>query len=164
MGGPGCAPVDGIDVPATKREIKEDAVNPKVRLAVLLCATMVIAISGFSQSKSPLQGVWKAVDVVTTGPNASTNKSPQPGLIIFTGKYYSVVAVTSDKPRPELPQDMNTPTAVQFRDVWNPFLAQSGTYEVKGSEITYHPIVAKNPRAMSSATSLSTPSRSKVIR
>jgi len=111
---------------------------------------MFIAISGFSQSKSPLQGVWKGIEVVTTGPNASTNKSPQPWLIIFTGKYYSIVAVTSDKPRPELPQDINTATAAQLRDVWNPFLGQSGTYEAKGSEITYHPIVAKNPGAMSS--------------
>jgi hypothetical protein len=119
-------------------------------VVVLLCVVGFGAMSAYSQSKTPLQGVWKAIEVITTGPNASTNKSPQPGLIIFTGKYYSIVAVTSDKPRPELPQDVNTATAVQLRDVWTPFVGQSGTYEVKGSEITYHPVAAKNPRTMSS--------------
>jgi hypothetical protein len=32
--------------------------------------------------------------------------------------------------------------------VWGPFTAQAGTYEVKGSEVTYRPSVAKNPNVM----------------
>jgi hypothetical protein len=73
-------------------------------------------------------------------------------LVIFTGKYYSIVTVNTDKPRPNLPQDKNTATASQVRDVWGPFTGQAGTYEVKGSEVTYHPNVAKNPGVMSSGS------------
>ena len=124
--------------------------NRNLTVTVFLCAAMLIAISGFSQSKSLLQGVWKPTEVVRTGPNASTNKNPQSCLIIFTSKYYSIVCVTSDKPRPDLPQDINTATGAQLRDVWGPFTGQSGTYEVKGSEVTYHQSVAKNPTVMSS--------------
>jgi len=123
-------------------------VNRNLTVTVFLCAAIFVAISGFSQTKSPLQGVWKPTEIVRTGPNASTNKNPQPCLIIFTGKYYSIVCVTSDKPRPDLPQDINTATVAQLGDGWGPFTGQSGAYDVKGSEVTYRRSVAKSPIIM----------------
>jgi hypothetical protein len=109
-------------------------------LVGLLASTAVFA-------KTPLEGAWKVMEQTTTGPNGTTNKNPQPGLIIFTGKYFSILMVNGDKPRAELPQDLNTATAEQFRDAWR-FIANTGTYEIKGDELTTHLIVAKNPRAM----------------
>jgi hypothetical protein len=119
---------------------------------VFLCVVVLSAISGFSQSKTPLQGVWKVSEATTTGPNASTNKSPQPGFIIFTGKYYSIVTVNTDKPRPDLPQDINSATAAQLRDIWGPFTGQTGTFEVKGAEVTLRPLAAKNPVVMAAGS------------
>ena len=52
----------------------------------------------------------------------------------------------SDKPRPELPE--KGATDKETADAFRPFIAQGGTYEIKGNEITYRPITAKNPNAM----------------
>jgi hypothetical protein len=128
--------------------ILEGQVNRNLTVTFFLCVSMFMAISASAQSKSPLQGVWKTSEVTTTGPNASTNKAPQPGFVIFTGKYYSIVSVNADKPRPNLPQDINTATAAQLREIWGPFTGQSGTYEIKGSEVTFRVLAAKNPGVM----------------
>jgi hypothetical protein len=72
-----------------------------------------------------------------------------PGLIIFTGGYYSIMVVTGDKARPALPQDISKATAAELLAVWRPFTANSGTYEIKGSTLTTHPTVAKAKRALS---------------
>ena len=122
----------------------------KRTVTIFVCvAIILVAEISFAQSgKNPLQGVWKLSEVTTTGQNASTIKNPQPGFFIFTGKYYSIVTVNSEKPRADLPQDVDTATAAQLRDAWGPFTAQTGTYEVKGSEVTVRPLAAKNPGAM----------------
>lgn len=40
------------------------------------------------------------------------------------------------------------PTDAQLLEAWRPFDGQAGTYEVNGSTITMHTLVAKNPNAM----------------
>ena len=122
----------------------------KSALLVVIGLSLVPIGSGVAQTSSPnsLQGVWKVTEVTTTGPTASKQAAPQPGLYIFTGKHYSMVTVNSDKPRPDLPREAATATLEQVRAAWDPFTAQSGTYEVKGSEVTFHPLVAKNPAVM----------------
>jgi len=119
------------------------------RSAFLVIAGLSLGLigSGYAQT-NPLQGVWKVTEVTTTGPNASKRAAPQPGFYIFTGKHYSIVTVNSDQPRPDLPQDTNTASVAQLQASWGPFTAQSGTYEVKGSEVTFHALAAKNPSAM----------------
>ena len=60
--------------------------NKKLTLAVVATAVAgLMALIGaplFAQSgaasQSTIQGVWRVTEVTTTGPNASTNKSPQP--------------------------------------------------------------------------------------
>jgi len=69
-------------------------------------------------------------------------------MFLFTGNHYSLVAVTGDKARPELPQDPSKATAAELNATWGPFAANSGTYEIQGGMLTTHPIVAKNTRAM----------------
>ena len=66
--------------------------NKKITLAVAATAVAgLMALVGaplLSQSRAAsqetIQGVWRVTEVTTTGPNASTNKSPQPSLYIFT--------------------------------------------------------------------------------
>ena len=128
--------------------------NRNRRIALcLLWIVLLMATAALSQSaagKNPLQGVWKVTEITTTGPNAATNKTPQPGFIIFTAGYYSMSTVNTDKPRADLPTDINTASAAQLRDAWGPFTGQSGTYEIKGSEVTRHPLASKTPAVMKS--------------
>lgn len=119
----------------------------KPGLFFVLGLSLVLVGSGFA-SPNPLQGAWKVTEVTTTGPKGAKQSAPQPGFYIFTGKHYSIVTVNSDGPRPDLPQDTNTATLEQLQASWGPFTGQSGTYEVKGSEVTFHALAAKNPSAM----------------
>jgi hypothetical protein len=109
---------------------------------------VLLAASGLKGQQAPqdLEGAWQVTEVVTTGPLARTLGTPQPGLLLFTGAYYSHTLVTSDQPR-------RTPSR-QFAsvedmlDVWSPFSANAGTFEVSGSSMTRRPVVAKSPDTM----------------
>ena len=72
------------------------------RYALTLVLSVLSASAAFAQTKSPVEGVWKAAEVIPAS-SSTTEKpkpitSPQPGLLIFTKGYYSVVAVTGRKP------------------------------------------------------------------
>ena len=123
-------------------------VNVAARLAASLTIVALGATVGLGgQTKeSALQGVWQAVEVTTTGPGAFVAK-PQSNLTIFSGRYYSRTEIHSDQPRPMLP-DWATATADQLRAVWAPFVAEAGTFELRGDLLTIRPAVAKNPAGM----------------
>lgn len=93
-----------------------------------------------------IQGVWQAVEVRITGPVSLTIK-PQPNLAFFTAKHYSRTSVSAEGPRPVL-ADPAKATADELRATWGPFVAEAGTYEIKGNLITMRPVVAKNPAAV----------------
>jgi hypothetical protein len=118
-----------------------------------LLSLIVMAMSTASIAQAPiakLQGVWKVVEVKTTGPNAATYANPQPGLVIFTAKHYSIMRVLSSEPRPDPPADTSKATAAELLAVWGPLQANTGTYEIAGDKLTMHPMVAKNPAVMAS--------------
>jgi Lipocalin-like domain len=107
----------------------------------------VLSLAGVSvvgQSKPSIQGVWKVTEVTTTGPNAVTNKSPQPGLYIFTAKHYSIVRDTARTPRPAIKDPLKV-TPDEALATFNSFQAQAGTYEVTSTTLKATPVVAKNP-------------------
>lgn len=115
---------------------------------------VVTGIAAYGQAKSTvLTGVWRVTERTTTGPNGSTNRSPQPGLISFTGSYYSIMTVSGDKPRPSLTQDTSKVSAAELLAVFGPFTANAGSYEIKGQMVTTHPMVAKGPDAMQPSNS-----------
>jgi len=87
-----------------------------------------------------LQGVWEVVERTTTGPSASTNSRPQPGLYIFAGSYYSLTFVNGVAPR-TAPEDQSKATADQLREVLR-FAAQAGTFETNGGDLVFKPVVA----------------------
>jgi hypothetical protein len=93
-----------------------------------------------------LEGAWRVVEVVTAGPGARTISAPQPGLLLFTGGYYSYTLVTGDQPRPTPPGGLAS--AEQLLAAWNPFAANAGTFEVRDGTMIRRPIVAKSPDAM----------------
>ena len=123
------------------------------RIGVLV-VLLVAGASMIGRSQGPsLEGAWRVTEVVVTGANASTNKTPQPGLYIFTKKHYSVVAVGGTSPRKEFgaakdPANLTDAEKMARYEAWNQFTANAGTYEVKGNTLTTRPTVAKNPSVM----------------
>jgi hypothetical protein len=65
--------------------------------------------------------------------------------LIFTKKHGTMVLISGDKLRPDLPQKA---TDVQKVAAWTPFQANAGTYEVKGNTYTAKRLMAKNPSEM----------------
>jgi hypothetical protein len=100
-------------------------------------------------TRNSVQGVWRVVEAVITGPGARTIAfADRPNLTIITARHYSRVEVQADGPRPVLP-DVARATADELRAVWGPFVSEAGTYEVTpGGVITMRPIASKNPAVM----------------
>ena len=107
------------------------------------------------QKKSALEGVWKLAEVQPPAgsANATPITSPQPGLLIFTKGYYSGMSVRSNQPRPAAappkdPGNLTDAEKIARYEQWAPFIANAGTYELKGSTLTMHAMVAKSPDVM----------------
>lgn len=111
--------------------------------AVILLVPMALA----GQADAPaLEGAWRVTEMVTRGPGGGTLSSPQPGLLLFTGRYYSYTLVTGDEPRPQPPRGVAT--MEDLLNTWSPFTANAGTFEVSDTTMVRRPMVAKSPAAM----------------
>jgi hypothetical protein len=120
----------------------------------LLFAALSVAVvtsrgTAAQSTRGSIQGVWRVVEAVITGPGARTIAfAERPNLTIFTARHYSRSEVQADGPRPVL-ADVARATADELRAVWGPFVGEAGTYEVTpGSLITMRPIASKNPAVM----------------
>lgn len=116
-----------------------------MKLKIIAVITLLFTSAGacFAQQGGSLTGAWRITQTQGRGPNGRTQAHPQPGFILFTAKHYSIVSVTSDNPRPPLPEDVSKATADQLRATWGPFVANSGTYEAKDGVLELHPALAK---------------------
>ena len=124
----------------------------------LVVAVLVVTASPSSRAQTPpsLQGAWRVTEVVVTGPNAETNKSPQPGLFLFTKQHYSIITVNGPVARKDFgaakdPGKLTDAEKLARYEAWDKFSANAGTYQVSGDTLTTHPIVAKNPAVMGPA-------------
>jgi hypothetical protein len=99
-----------------------------------------------SSAQGKIEGVWKVTEVSMSGPQGFKNTNPQPSLFIFAKKYYTAVGITSDKPRPVQP--LEKATDAQKVAAWAEFDVHAGTYEVKGTTLTTHDAITKNPEEM----------------
>jgi hypothetical protein len=113
-------------------------------VGILVGVGQIAGVAQRGNAASPVIGVWRVVEITTTGPNAKKNTSPQPSVVIYTARYYSVNVVTADAPRPVVSE----PTDKQIAEFYHNFLGNAGTYEINGNELTYRRIVAKSPSAM----------------
>jgi hypothetical protein len=122
------------------------------RIVSLATLVVVLAVAAHAQSKSPLEGVWKVAEVqVIGGQNPGTQTSPQPGYYIFTRGHYSIMTIGGGKPRTAIPQGQGTLTdaqKIERYDHWAPFVANAGTYTIKGNTVMTKPLVAKNEGVM----------------
>jgi hypothetical protein len=115
---------------------------------MVLCTTIV---SAQSSTKKSIEGVWKVTEIVVTGENASNVPNPQPGLIIFTHKHYSVMWVPGNQPRSLFKGE--NPTNDEKIAAYDSLVANSGTYEVAEGTLTLHPMVARSPNFMAGGVS-----------
>jgi len=135
------------------------AMHSNILVAVtVLSATLLVATGSrvkASESREAFEGVWKTVEVVVPGPTPQTFRAAAT-LAIFHGKHYSRVEVHTEGARPML-KDPATASADELRAAWGPFVAEAGTFEVAGNNVTMQATVAKNPAAMmNGATSVYT--------
>lgn len=108
----------------------------KILIAFSLFAGLAAAQS------NPLTGVWRVIEETTTGPGGKTISNPPPGLLIFTEKYFSFVRIDGETPRPDLTSSSTDADRLAALDR---LLAQSGTYEISGTTLIRHRIVAGSP-------------------
>jgi hypothetical protein len=122
--------------------------------AVLLSLSLFVPIVASAQATtSPIDGVWKITGVATTGANAATVTSPQPGLLIFARGHYSWISVNGStsrtaSPAAKDPAKLTDAEKLARYNEWNTFTANTGTFETKGSSLTRHLQVAKNVAVM----------------
>ena len=119
-------------------------------MGVLALAPQAALAAGKAAS---IEGVWRITGVAITGADPLTISSPQPSLYIFARGHYANVADNGRTARTAAPafKDRAKPTDAEKLakyDEWAPMAAQAGTYEVKGSTLIRHPIVAKNLAAL----------------
>ena len=121
------------------------------RYALTVVLSLLFASGAFAQTKSPVEGVWKVAEVIPVGSNTTDKptpmSNPQPGLLLFTKGYYSIVVVTGPNPRTVVEakdsQNLTDAEKIAFYEQWRAFTANSGTYEIKGTTLTRHVLVAK---------------------
>jgi len=103
-------------------------------------------LSAQGSVRRPIEGTWKVTEIVVTGADASNVPNPQPSLVIFTPRHYSMMYVTGSQPRK--PFTAEAPTNAEKLAAFDSFVANSGTYDVARTTVTFHPIVARNPGFM----------------
>lgn len=151
-----CVPLGSIisafcNVRVTVDENPWQGLEGNMRTAGISLALLAVSLGSTGAQRSPavsLAGVWKVAEIVA--PQGEPNRNPQSTIYIFTARHYSHVSVTSMAPRPNYTGP--NVTDAQRVEMWQPFSATSGTYELNGAELTLFPLVAKNPGFMDGHT------------
>lgn len=116
------------------------------RASICIVLGLFLCISAAAQSRS-IQGVWKLNEQTSAG---TTKVISQPSMYIFTKKHYSAIYVSTETPRAVV-DDITKMTADELRATFvSGFVANAGTYELKGGKLTMRPMVAKSPAFMAS--------------
>jgi hypothetical protein len=132
-------------------------------LGILIC--LLTAANAAAQAAPSIEGVWRVAQRVTPAGNARaggvavSQDNPLPGVLIFTKRYYSEIIETGGRPRPAAPspadlRELTDAEKIAWYNQWRPFTANSGTYEIAGSILIRHPIVAKNVDVMTRGTAI----------
>lgn len=127
------------------------------RAGSLTTLLLMFAVAPQLHAQLSIEGAWVIADVwgeTATGEAWSFGGVVQPSLFIFADGYYSITAVNSAAPRPEIPEGTSRAdlTPEEGEGVWRSYLSNSGTYKVVGSTLVTHPSVALWPPFMAEAS------------
>jgi len=102
--------------------------------------------TGNSQNKDAkgVVGVWQVKEIARQNGSGPIAGKTLPSIFIFTPRHYSMVWVLGTEPQRSFAERWN-PTDVEKIRRFNSLVVNSGTYEIKGSILTAHPIVARIP-------------------
>jgi len=124
----------------------ENSKTMRALTAIVVLALFPAILLAQTPAKKSVEGVWKIAESEFMGKDTSKISNPQPSLIIFGPKYYSIMSVPGDKPRALYKAE--NPTDAEKINAYDSFIGQSGTYEIVGSTLTVRPMVARNPNYM----------------
>lgn len=133
-----------------------------MRISVGVLAVVVVSFLGTSplHAQNSPEGAWTVVEAWGQNPTDGewrVGDTLQPSLFLFTDGHYSIAWVGQDHPRPLMPEGAtrSTLTPEQADSVWIPYTSNSGTFEVEGSTLVTHPMVALIPNFMEKGTTRS---------
>jgi hypothetical protein len=108
------------------------------------------AVGVRARSRSPLEGVWKIVEVSSRLPGADWTAATPPylSIYIFTPKHYSYMFAPGVGPRRLFAGDPNEPSAAEKIAAYESIVAGSGTYTLEGTMLSMTAIIHKNPSEM----------------
>jgi hypothetical protein len=118
----------------------------RVMHVIVSLAVLTAGLGAQGGTRKQIEGIWKVTAIVVTGADASNVANAQPGLLIFTGRHYSMMYVTGNQPR--APFKAEEPTKDEKLAAFDSMVANSGTYELSGTSLTVRPVVARNPGFM----------------
>jgi hypothetical protein len=81
------------------------------------------------------------------GGRSTRNDSPQPGLVLFTDRHYSLMYVEGNQPR-KLFANLQQVTEAEKVEAFDTFVGHSGTYSIADSVIAMQVIISKLPNLM----------------
>jgi hypothetical protein len=99
------------------------------------------------KSAREIVGVWQVKGIARQGDSGQMGDKPFPSIFIFTPRHYSMVWVFGVEPQQSFAERWN-PTDAEKIERFNSMVVNSGTYEIEGSTLTAHPIVARIPDFM----------------
>ncbi len=115
-------------------------------LAVILPTKLEVATR--ASSEGSIRGAWSVISTSLTGADrTSTNDSPQPGLVLFTERHYSVMFVEGIEPRKPF-ADAQRATDAEKITAYDTFTGHTGTYSIVDSVVAMRVVVAKLPNLM----------------
>ncbi len=103
-----------------------------------------------AQPRSPLEGVWKVLEVSSRMPGADWTVATPPysSVYIFTPKHYSYMFAPGAGPRRLFAGDPNRPSEAEKVAAYDSIVASSGTYILKGTTLIMTASLHKNPNEM----------------
>lgn len=119
------------------------------------CAVAHAPVAG-RPAPSALEGAWRMMSRSWTIGDSTlypTAHYAQPGLLIISGKYYSLMYVFTDTPRPLFPTDRD-PSDAELARAFNTFYASGGRVERTDTTLTIYTDVAKGPNAMATPSAI----------
>ena len=120
-------------------------VSALASLLLLNCSSIDQA-GGRTTSQSPLIGAWLIAETAcTTSAGVVVNRNPQTGLYVFTELHFSLMLIPGSENRPFFSEER---TDEERLAAYDNFIADAGTYEVRGNVLTANNIIAKVPNVM----------------
>jgi hypothetical protein len=116
------------------------------RFTLFICSLALLGpVFSFGQTRNPLTGAWKVIEIAEPDSPAITN--PQASLYLFTEKHYSAIRLNGTRQLPSYPSN-DLATDVDKVAVFNMLYMNSGAYTISGNTLTTMPEIAKSAFAM----------------